>query len=262
LINLQFITSFIDHQIVAKTRHGVHSPFVYQLLDKVIYDRKPRAIYQEVEDLRRELLQDKRPVAVTDLGAGSMLNSSRHKQVKQIAKDALKSPSLAQLIHRIANEFQPRNIVELGTSLGLTTAYLAGAVPSGHVTSIEGCPEIAAIAKENLKKLGLKNMKILTGHFDAVLPGVIEKEGSIDLLFIDGNHRREATLHYFDLCLPALNENSIIIFDDIYWSRGMKEAWQQIKAHPRVTVTLDLFWIGIVFFKKGQAKEHFKIKFP
>ena len=262
MINLQLVTSYLHHRLKAKTRHGLHSPFVYRLVDKVIYDFKPREIYNEIERRRHELLHDDRMITVTDLGAGSHVNNDSQKQVKQLAKDALKSTELAQLIHRLANEFQPGNIVELGTSLGITTAYLASAVPSGHVISIEGCPEIASIARENLEKLHIQNVTILTGNFDKVLPEVIAKENTLDLVFVDGNHRKEATLHYFDLCLPALQENSIMIFDDIYWSRGMKEAWQQIKDHPQVTVTIDLFWIGIVFFRKGQAKEHFRINLP
>jgi predicted O-methyltransferase YrrM len=262
LINLQFITSYLRHRITAKTRFGLHSPFVYHLADKLIYDSKPQAVYNVIEQLRRELLQDSRTITITDLGAGSQLNNSSRKQIKRIAKDALKSPALAQLIYRLANEFQPRNITELGTSLGLTTAYLAAAVPSGRVITIEGCLEIASIARENLQKLHIQNVEGLIGNFDKILPDVIAKEKFIDFVFIDGNHRKEATLHYFDLCLPAVNENSIMIFDDIYWSKGMREAWQQIKDHPQVTVTIDLFWIGLVFFRKGQAKEHFKIRFP
>jgi predicted O-methyltransferase YrrM len=79
-------------------------------------------------------------------------------------------------------------------------------------------------------------------------------------VFVDGNHQKEATLRYFKLCLPKVHENSLLIFDDIYWSRGMKEAWNEIKAHPEVTVTVDLFWIGLVYFRKGQVKEDFVIK--
>jgi predicted O-methyltransferase YrrM len=240
----------------------VHSPFVYHLVDKVIYDFKPRRIYTQIETLRRKLLTDARTVNIIDLGAGSRVNNKNKKQVKDIAKDALKSPKLAQLIHRVAHEFQPHVVVELGTSLGITTAYLGCAVPGGRITSIEGCPEIAVIAKENLEDLHIQNATILTGNFDDVLPQVIEKATAIDLLFVDGNHRKEATLNYFNRCLSSIDENSIMIFDDIYWSADMKEAWQQIKDHPRVNLTIDLFWIGLVFFRKGQAKEHFKIRFP
>lgn len=261
MINLQLLIAYIRHRLKAKTRHGLHSPFVYHLVDKVIYDFSPKEAYNDIEQLRSELLHDNRIIRITDLGAGSHFNNNKKKQVKQLAKNALKPARLAQLIHRLANEFKPRNIVELGTCLGITTAYLAKAVPSAKVTSIEGCPETAMVAKENLEKLHIQNTNILTGSFDQVLPGFIAGEKILDLVFVDGNHRKEATLSYFNRCLPALHEGSVMIFDDIYWSKDMEEAWEEIKAHPQVTVSVDLFWIGLVFFRTGQAKEHFRIRF-
>ncbi len=261
MINLQLIWAYLRHRLKAQTRHGLHSPFVYQLVDKVIYDFDHKDAYNSIEQIRSELLHDNRIITITDLGAGSHVNNSKKKQIRQLAKNALKPAKLAQLIHRLANEFKPRNIVELGTCLGITTAYLATAVPSAKVTSIEGCPETALVAKENLAKLHIQNASILTGNFDQVLPGFIAKEKTLDLIYVDGNHRKEATLSYFNLCLPALHEGSVMIFDDIYWSKGMEAAWEEIKAHPQVTVTIDLFWIGLVFFRTGQAKEHFRIRF-
>lgn len=261
MINLQLAVDFLKYQFKAKTRHGVHSPFVYHLLDQVIYDFRVKMVYQDIEELRIELLRDKRRINITDLGAGSQVNNNKQRQVREIARNALKPARIAQLLHRLAVDAKPRNIIELGTCLGITTAYLAKAVPESRVLSVEGCPETAAIAAENLKKLHINNAEILIGNFDIVLPGLIEGLPEIDFVFIDGNHSKEATLDYFKRFLPKLGSNSMMIFDDIYWSRGMKGAWQQIKAHPEVTVTIDLFWIGLVFVKKGLAKEDFKIRF-
>jgi predicted O-methyltransferase YrrM len=261
MINLQPVRSYIHHIIKAKTRHGIHSPFVYHLVDEVIYDAKPREIYRGIEQLRRELLKDDRTITITDLGAGSHVNNNRKKRVRQIAKNALKPAKLAQLIHRLAAEFKPQNILELGTCLGITTAYLAKAGTSSSVITIEGCPETASVAAENFKKLGIQNVELVTGNFDIVLPQLTGKQKFLDFVFVDGNHRKDATLNYFNICLPLLHEGSVMIFDDIYWSSDMKDAWEQIKADPRVTVTVDLFWIGLVFFRRGQAKEHFRVKF-
>ena len=261
MINFQLLKSYIKHRLSAKTRHGVHSPFVYHLIDKVIYDFKPRSEYRDIELLRHQLLKDKRYITITDLGAGSHVNNNKQKQIKQLAKNALKTPKLAQLIYRLVNEFQPANSIELGTCLGLTTSYLAKAVPKGKIISIEGCPETAGVARENLQSLHIENASILTGNFDSVFPQVLESLPSVDLVFIDGNHRKQATLDYFNACLAKVEDSSVLIFDDIYWSKGMEEAWETIKAHPQVTVTVDLFWIGLVFFRKGQVKEDFKVKF-
>lgn len=261
MINIQLFRSFIRHRLKAKTRHGVHSPFVYHLVDQVIYDFEPREAYRNIESRRKQLLADQRSLRITDLGAGSHVNNNKDKQVRQLAKNALKPPRLAQLIHRLTNELKPQNIIELGTCLGLTTAYLATAVPEAEVVSVEGDPAVAAVARENLSALDIGNATILTGNFDDILPAVIERLNRLDFVFVDGNHRKEATLRYFEWCLPHLHEDSLLIFDDIYWSKGMEEAWEEIKSHPAVTVTIDLFWIGLVFFRKGQAKEHFTVKF-
>jgi predicted O-methyltransferase YrrM len=256
-----FFYDYLKHRLRSKTRHGTHSPFVYRLADEVIYDFSNKSDYNNIESQRKKLLNDRSEIEVTDLGAGSHLNKNRKKSVKQIAKNALKSPRLAQLIYRLAKDNNPDQILELGTCLGLTTAYLAKAVPTAEVISIEGCPQTAAVAAQNFKDLHLENIELQVGNFDTILPGLTESKAKLDFVYIDGNHRKDATLNYFKLCLPKVHENSILIFDDIYWSEGMKEAWEEIKQHPDVRITIDLFWIGLVFFRSGQAKEHFKLRY-
>lgn len=256
-----FISDYLKHRLTSKSRHGTHSPFVYKLTDEVIYDFNVKSDYKSIEAQRKKLLNDDSLITVTDLGAGSHLNKNRTKKVQQIAKNALKSPRLAQLIYRLAKENQPNHILELGTCLGLTTAYLSKACPDADIITIEGCPETAKVAYKNFVDLELENVELRVGNFDALLPDLIAQADQLDFVYIDGNHRKDATLNYFNWCLPKVHEGSLLIFDDIYWSEGMKEAWEEIKRHPDVTVTIDLFWIGLVYFKKGQAKEHFKIKF-
>lgn len=257
----KFIADYLKHRLTANSRHGTHSPFVYKLADEVIYDFSTKEAYKSIEAQRKKLWHDDRSITVTDLGAGSHLNKNRTKKISQIAKNALKNPRLAQLIYRLAANQQPRQMIELGTCLGITSAYLAKAQPEANILTIEGCPETAAVAYQNFKELGLANVELQVGNFNDLLPTAIEKADQLDFVYIDGNHTEEATLNYFNWCLPKLHENSLLIFDDIYWSEGMKRAWEAIKNHPEVTVTVDLFWIGLVYFRKGQAKEHFKLKF-
>ncbi|MCX2474187.1 class I SAM-dependent methyltransferase [Pedobacter sp. MC2016-05] len=257
----QFITDYIKHRLTAKTRHGTHSPFVYKLADGVIYDFSEKSQYKNIEEQRKKLFSDDSKITVTDLGAGSHLNKNRTKKISEIAKNALKSPRLAKLIYRLAQNTDPKTAIELGTCLGITSSYLAKACPEAEIITIEGCPQTAEVAKRNFRDLHLNNIELHVGNFDLILPDIIVKQPSLDFVYIDGNHRKDATLNYFKWCLPKVTENSLLIFDDIYWSKGMKEAWEEIKSHPEVTVTVDLFWIGLVYFKKGQAKEHFKLKF-
>ncbi|MDN3551693.1 O-methyltransferase [Mucilaginibacter aquaedulcis] len=262
MLNFRFVKDYLLHRLRAKNRHGLHSPFVYKLVDTVIYDYADQKVYHEVENIRQKLLVDNRVISVTDLGAGSLLNNNKQKRIGDIAANALKQPKLAQLLYRLAAHFKPRNIIELGTCLGTTTLYLQNAAPDAHVYTLEGCPQTAAVAKENFEQVGFTAIDLITGNFDDNLPAVIKDIDKLDFVFVDGNHQKDATLKYFEWCLPKVHEGTLLIFDDIYWSEGMKEAWALIKAHPQVTVTVDLFWIGLVFFKPGRAeKEHFLIRY-
>lgn len=239
----------------------MHSPFVYELIDNVIYDFDAKTEYLPIEQIRQQLLQSKAKVTVVDLGAGSHTNKSTVKEVREIAKNVLKSPRLAQLIFRLVAHFGPKNLIELGTCLGVTSLYLHKANPSARLITIEGCREIASVAAKNFEISEAKNIKLLIGNFDVVLPEVLKTEQKVDFVFIDGNHTEEATLRYFDWILPKAYDKTVVVFDDIYWSEGMKSAWKKIKQHPQVSVTVDLFWIGLVFFKKDQVKEDFKVRF-
>jgi predicted O-methyltransferase YrrM len=260
MFNLRFAKDYLLHRLKAKNRHGVHSPFVYRLIDNVIYDFDAKKVYTDVENIRETLFNDTRIITITDLGAGSHVNNNRQKKISAIAHNALKPPKLAQLLYRLVADLKPHNIIELGTCLGITTLYLQKAAPRAKVYTMEGCPETAKIAKETFKKGEINVVEPVIGNFDDTLPGVINDIDQLDFVFVDGNHQKDATLNYFEWCLPKVHGNTMLIFDDIYWSIGMKEAWEQIKAHPQVTVTIDLFWIGLVFFKPGQAKEDFLVK--
>ncbi len=261
MFNYNMVVSYIGHRLTAKSRHGVHSPFVYQLIDEVIYDFSKKNSYFLIENLRKQLLKNQQVITITDLGAGSHVNNNKQKSISYLAKNALKPPKVSKLLHRLVLFFKPDNLIELGTCLGTTTAYFSMAAPDARIITMEGCPQTAAIAEKNFKQLGVKNINVVVGNFDNHFQAVINSLQKLDFVFIDGNHRKQATLNYFNMCLPKVHENSVLIFDDIYWSKGMKEAWQEIKSHPDVTLTIDLFWIGLVLFKKRQEKEHFKVKF-
>jgi predicted O-methyltransferase YrrM len=260
MFNFRFAIAYLLHRFKAKNRHGLHSPFVYRLVDSVIYDFDAKKVYEETENLRKQLFIDNRIIIITDFGAGSHVNNNRKKKISDIAHHALKPPKMAQLLYRLAADMKPDNIIELGTCLGITTVYLKKASPTAKIYTLEGCPETAKAAGETFKKAGINDIELITGNFDDTLPSVINKLDALDFVFIDGNHQKDATLKYFEWCLPKVHENTLFIFDDIYWSEGMKQAWDQVKAHPKVTVTIDLFWIGLVFFKHGQAKQDFLVK--
>lgn len=253
--------SYLRYLLSAQNRHGTHSPFVYRLLDEVIYDRSAKDAYSIPENLRKALMQDGRSITITDLGAGSNINTDRVRTVASIARSSAKQPRYGRLLHRLAHAFRPMEMIELGTSLGVSALYQSLGNPDGRLVTFEGCPQTATIAKENFAKTGAKNIQLIEGNFDETLPNYLNTIDRLDWVFIDGNHRSEPTLRYFEQCLGKAHPESVFIFDDIHWSPDMAQAWETIKAHPKVTVTLDLFQVGIVFLREGQAKQDFVIRY-
>ena len=257
--NWHYIKEYIKFQFSAKHHkgHGVHSPFVFSLIEDVFNEKHPYYAFKEIERTRRSLLSDYSTIYVNDYGTGT----SRERKVSEIAHNSLKSKKEAQMLFRLACLMQPKNILELGTCLGTTTLYLSSARPSANIYTIEGCPNTANIAKQNFKNFGAKNITSIVGNINKELTKTLSKIDSLDMVFFDANHTKEATLNYFKECLKKTNNNTVFIFDDIYWSKGMTEAWQEIYNNPKVTYSIDLFHLGIVFFNQEWIKSHFKIKF-
>ena len=259
----QLAGKYIKYYIAASNGkgHGTHSPFVYDFIRHVLNDKTKYDEYGQVEALRSRLLKDKRLLTVEDLGAGSG-SRNRERRIADIVRHAAKPPRLAQLLFRIVRHYRSQSIIELGTSAGLTTAYLALANLNAAVISMEGAAQVVELAKKNLENLQIKNIRVVTGNFDLVLPQVLSERVRPDLVFVDGNHRKAPTLQYFNLLLNSINGSSILIFDDIHWSKEMEEAWESIKADPKVLLTIDLFFIGLVFFSdEFKIKQHFVIRY-
>jgi predicted O-methyltransferase YrrM len=242
--------------------HGVHSPFVFEFIRHVLKDKRSYDCYKFIEDKRLELLKNNETVEVEDFGAGSSVIKSNKRVIKNIAASSLKPKKFAQLLFRIVQYYQPGNILELGTSLGITTAYLAKANETSKVFTCEGSKNIAAIAQKNFEDLGLKNVRLTIGHFADTMQPLLKRIEKVDLAFIDGNHRKQPTLDYFETLLQHSKTSTILIFDDIHWSEEMEAAWSDIKAHSAVTLTIDLFFIGLVFINPDfKVKQHFTIRF-
>lgn len=242
--------------------HGVHSPFAFSFITQVLNDKRFFYCYETIENIREQLKKDNAILTIEDFGAGSRIHTHTQRSVKDIATSSLKPKKYSQLLFRMVNYFQPATILELGTSLGITTSYLACGNAGAQVITMEGATAVAAIAQQNFTSLCLKNIQIVTGNFDDTLPATLAKFSTVDFAFIDGNHRLQPTLDYFNQLLPKVHEYSVLIFDDIHWSQEMEEAWNTIKAHEKVRLTIDLFFIGLVFFRKeNKAKQAFAIRF-
>jgi predicted O-methyltransferase YrrM len=261
---LQLASKYLHYLFTASSGkgHGIHSPFVFDFIKHVLTDKRNFYTYSIVESLREKLLADNTVLTVDDFGAGSATGATKKRSVREIAVNAAKPKKLGQLLFRIVNQYQPAHIVELGTSLGLSTCYLAGGNLNAEVITMEGAESIADLAQRQFDELQLNKVKLIKGNFDAKLPPVLYKLPTVDLAFIDGNHRKEPTLNYFQQFLLKKNDGTILIFDDIHWSKEMELAWAEIKQHPDVMLTIDLFFLGLVFFRKEfKVKQHFIIRF-
>ncbi|MEC3907326.1 class I SAM-dependent methyltransferase [Tamlana sp. 2201CG12-4] len=252
------VIQYIKFLFKSTNQHGIHSPFVFDLVTKCFYDKAHYSAYNAISSYKKSLLKINTKINVLDLGKGSRLIKRKERKVYAIAKNAGTTYKRAKLLYRLSKYFKSKSILELGTSLGIATHALSSGHPEAKVTTIEGCPNTAKFAKEGLQAHQANNITVITGDFNDHIKKL--DSNSFDLVFFDGNHQKEATLNYFEVLLPTAHNNSVFIFDDIYWSKGMTEAWEIIKQHPKVTVTIDTFYWGLVFFRREQVKEHFTIR--
>ncbi len=260
---LKFILRYLAYLRKSKTKYSIHSPFVYDFITNVLEDKTKYNAYKLVEEQRKKLRKNNSPVEVIDFGAvAKMPYSTYFRKVKQIARKTEQPKKFSKLLFRLSKFAEPKHMIELGTSLGLSTISLSLGSPECKIKTIEGCASVASIADENFKKLKLENIDILIGNFDKILPKLLKGvDNKLDFVFFDGNHRKEPTIEYFKKCIQHVNNHSVFVFDDIHWSSDMEEAWDYIKSHDKISITIDLFFMGIVFFRKGISGQDFVLRF-
>ena len=253
------IKAYLIFLYSSTNQHGIHSPFVYNLITKCFYDKKKKEAYTLLKKYRAFLTNNQAYITITDFGAGSKVFKSNKRKIAAIAKNAGISSKKAKLLNRLIPYLKVNTVLELGTSLGMGSAAMAAGNNNINITTIEGCPETAAVASNAFKTFKFNTVKLYNDTFETALASLSSQK--FDLIYIDGNHQKEATLQYFNQLLMHKHSKSIFIFDDIHWSAEMEEAWEMIKKHPEIHVTIDIFYWGFVFFRKEQAKEDFVIRF-
>lgn len=250
-------------QFALRRPYGIHSPFLYDLADNCIFSKESSADFLLLEQKRKELLNDHTEINVFDFGPGpkrfainpGVESISYRRKVSSIARNALLSPAMCRLMWRLTKYFSPKTILEVGTSLGVTTSYLANAAPESKIITLEGCPQTAARAEMLFKECGAANINLYVGHFDNTLPNALEQLVKVDLAYLDGDHSYKAAMQNFSTILGHLHPGSVLIVDDIRWSKGMRAAWCEMTAHPQVTLAVDLYKTGILFFNPALSKQ-------
>ncbi|UGS24398.1 O-methyltransferase [Flavobacterium channae] len=259
------IKAYIKFLLHSKNEHGVHSPFVFDLVTKCFYNTSDYPEYKVLKNYRKSLLNNKNTIEVTDFGAGSRVFKSNTREIAKIAQTAGITPKNAELLFRIVRYFQPKSVLEIGTSLGLATSALSLGTEKAKIITLEGCPNTQKQAQVQLQSQSFgtnssfQNIEFVNTEFSSYFKTLHLSPITHHLIYFDGNHSKKATLDYFEALLPTITNDSVWIFDDIHWSADMEEAWETIKNHPKVTVTIDTFQWGIVFFRAEQQKEHFVI---
>ena len=225
-----------------------HDSFIYLLIEEKRL---------EIEKIREQLLKKKKEIIIQDFGAGSKIFKDNQRTIKQLAKHVALSPKKAKILFGIINYFKPKIVLELGTSLGLGTTTISMANQDAKIITVEGCSQIYLEALATFKQNELKNINVVQHTFDDFL----EKNNQLyDTVLFDGHHTYDATINYFEKLLLSKHNESLWIFDDIHWSKEMENAWEYIKNHHEVTVSIDLFHYGLVFFRREQEKQHFIIR--
>lgn len=247
------IKQYIKYLLKSTNQHGVHSPFVYNLVTLCFYDKIRYDDYKSILNYKKSLLKNHSEIKITDLGAGSRITKTNKRRISEIAKHSGTTIKRAKLLYRLTKYFSPNTILELGTSLGIATQAMGLGHPNAVITTIEGCPNISAFTQQQLNR-----PNHITGNFDDEIKQLTAN--TYDFVFFDGNHQKAPTLNYFETLIQTAHNDSVFIFDDIHWSKDMTEAWETIKKHPKVTVTIDTFFWGFVFFRKEQVKEDFVIR--
>jgi predicted O-methyltransferase YrrM len=256
-IALRYLNYFLN----AVDEHSLHSPFIYNLYSNIIKPDKDGREFVKYKNLRKELLRDMRTIQAQDLGAGSSISNTPQKMVKAIVKNSTTPSKQSRLFYRIIHHFKFKNVIELGSSVGINTLYMAAANKDAQIYTLEGCPHTASIATEVFNRFKNLNIHLIQGNIDQVLPNLVKKLPALDFVYFDANHTFDATLKYFNICLTKTHENTIFVFDDIHWSNGMEKAWNIIKKHEKVSLTIDLFDSGMVIFKPLYVKQHYVLSY-
>jgi predicted O-methyltransferase YrrM len=261
-MNFFQINNFIKHWFASTNKgHGVHSPFIYQLCEEVFYNNFEFYHFKQLNKLRTNLLQSKQIINFIDYGAGSKKLKSNKRAISDITKYGISNKKQNEILFKLIHFLNCNTIIELGTSVGLNTLYLAMPNKENKIYTIEANNELCLLAKENAKKLNVNNITVLNNLFDVALPNLLNQLNTFDMLYVDGNHTYEATLNYFNLALQKINNKSIIVLDDIHWSKEMYKAWKEIKNNKNVKCSIDAFYFGILFFDANFIeKVEYKIK--
>ncbi|MFM7327954.1 MAG: O-methyltransferase [Bacteroidota bacterium] len=249
---------WVRHWLLSVGPYSIHSPLLYRFVNEALFKADNR-MEVVAEDFRNQFIRNQRPISSFDSGSGASVKSAR--TLADVVKHEVAGQRLASIFRRIIEFQQASRVLEVGTSVGITTLWLS-ANPAVEVVTLEANPDLVEIAQEAFKNAGRNNIRLIPGNADETLSSLLNQGWVPDVAIMDANHRFGPTMNYFRHLAEAMNDNGIIILDDIHYSREMTEAWREVCAAPRVTLALDCFRFGIVFFDRNLTKETVPIDVP
>ncbi len=263
IINANTFASYLIYLLNSGTRHSVHSPFVYKLTDEVINDKREQAAFKKINAVRENLLKNQQLIKSTEFARNrdSSDISQQVRSIGSITRESAISEKYGRLLYRLAAYFKPETVIELGTSFGLGTMYLAMANPNSKVVTIDACTIKSEQAEAGFKSLGINNIEQHIGLFESVLPGLIKKEGKLDFAFFDRNHFSGEIISCYESLLTISHNDTVFVFHEIHSSDEMEKTWEQICQYNKVTVSIDLFGLGVVFLRKELSRQRFVIRY-
>ncbi|MFM9008066.1 MAG: O-methyltransferase [Bacteroidota bacterium] len=253
------VIRFLAYWIRSRNRHGIQAPFLYLLNDSVWRSDPVEPCHKPIEAYRKEMLRSTASIQIRDFGAG--FSGIRHieRTVSFIARNSSKPPRYARMLYRLVKALPAPSVLELGTSIGISSLYMA--VAGARVITVEGCPQTSALAQSGFSRFPELNIVPINAEFDQAIGALLKKPEQFDLLFVDGHHQLEPTLNYINRCLPMLSDRAVVVVDDINWSDEMREAWSFLCKDPRFTLTVDVFMLGILFRDADLSKENIEIRY-
>ncbi len=247
---------FLGH---STNQYGIHSPFIYQFLIKCLYKPLSKTQLNALKVNRKHVLNNTEVIEINDFGKGSQQFTTSQRHVNEMARKAGMSLHKAKLMNKIVGYFQTKAILELGTSVGLGSIAMATNHENITIDTIEACTNTCSTAKSHFNYLKLEHINVINSSFEQFFDQNLNPK-PYDLIYLDGHHDKTATLQYFDNLEPYIHKDTIMIVDDIYWSKDMQQAWQELQKNQKVKVSIDLYFWGILFFKSGLSKQDFKIR--
>lgn len=255
---LRTLPLYFNYFLKVTDQHSLQAPFIFEFYTNLIQGINKNKGIEEIETIRMAFLNDHANIRGIDFGAGSRVAvSGRDRTVSMIAKHGISSKKDCIFLSELVKRIQPKSCIELGTSLGVASAYLSKSIKNGHIYTFEGNDALVQKSTEVFHRLNCKNVKLIQGEIDKMLPGQLEQLEKIDFAIIDANHTYSALLHYFDLLKIKMSDSGVMVIDDIRWSVDMYRGWERIISDSSVIISIEFLNKGLLIFKKGVRKQHY-----